>query len=245
MSGTYFIYGFHSINAWLTRNPHRIESIVVDSHRQDSRMSQLLALAKAAKIEIKQTNRQELDRLADNTHHQGVLAYVNHIPIVDTVEEYLEPIEQPFLLVLDGVQDPHNLGACIRTANAAGVDAVIIPKDRAVGLTSIVEKVASGATLTTPCFQVTNLARTLSFLKQRGVWLYGTSERAELNYTDCDYKGSVGIVMGSEGKGLRRLTEDHCDYLIRIPMLGSVPSLNVSVATGICLFEVARQSWMT
>lgn len=215
---------------------------MVDMRRHDSRMTRLLALAEKHHIEVQSADRVELDKLCENTFHQGILAYVKKLPVYDSLEEYLEPLVSPFLLILDGVQDPHNLGACLRTANAAGVHAVIAPKDRAVGLTSVVEKVASGATLYTPFFQVTNLARTLTFLKERGIWLYGTTEHATTSYAELDYSGSVGIVMGSEGKGLRRLTEDLCDYLIRIPMQGTVPSLNVSVATGICLFEVVRQT---
>jgi 23S rRNA (guanosine2251-2'-O)-methyltransferase len=242
MSQSNYIVGFHAVNACIARDPNRIELLVVDSQRHDLRMTQLLALAEKNGIELRGSNRQDLDKLSDNGHHQGVLAYIKKLSTHDSLEEYLEPITQPFLLILDGVQDPHNLGACLRTANAAGVHAVIAPKDRAVGLTSVVEKVASGALSFTPFFQVTNLARTLEFLKARGVWLYGTSDQAQTNYTDIEYSGSVGIVMGSEGKGMRRLTEEHCDYLIQIPMHGTVSSLNVSVATGICLFEVVRQN---
>lgn len=241
MAESYFIYGFHAVNSCLKRDASRIQYLMVDMHRHDARMTQLLELANQNNIEIKKNNRNELDKLTEQGHHQGVLAYIRNLVQQENLEEYLEPIAKPFLLILDGVQDPHNLGACLRTANAAGVHAVIAPKDRAVGLTSVVAKVASGATLYTPFYQVTNLARTLEFLKARGVWLYGTSERAETSYTEVDYPLSVGIVMGSEGKGLRRLTEDLCDYLISIPMHGSVDSLNVSVATGVCLYEVLRQ----
>ncbi len=241
MNDSSYIFGFHAVNACIARDPSRVKFLVIDSQRHDLRMTQLLALAEKNNIELKRSNRHELDKLSNQGHHQGVIAYIKQLSTTDSVEEYLEPIAQPFLLILDGVQDPHNLGACLRTANAAGVHAVIAPKDRAAGLTSVVEKVASGALSFTPFFQVTNLARTLEFLKARGVWLYGTSDEAQTDYTDVQYSGSVGIVMGSEGKGLRRLTEEHCDYLIRIPMHGTVSSLNVSVATGICLFEVVRQ----
>jgi 23S rRNA (guanosine2251-2'-O)-methyltransferase len=237
------LYGFHAVSSCLLRQPDRIRLLLVDAHRKDERMTRLLDMAKRNDIEIKPSSRAELDKLSADTHHQGVVAYLNTQPLPEDLEEFLEHTAQPFLLILDGVQDPHNLGACLRTANAAGVNAVIAPKDRAVGLTPVVAKVASGATLYTPFFQVTNLARTLSQIKERGIWLYGTSENAETHYNEVDYSGAVAIVMGSEGKGLRRLTEEHCDYLISIPMLGTVSSLNVSVATGVCLFEVVRQQY--
>lgn len=241
MSELAILYGFHAVNSCLQRQPDRINLLMIDSHRHDARMTQLLEKAKQHNIKIEQSSREELNKASDDRHHQGVVAYLKAEPHPEDLDEFLEGIAQPFLLILDGVQDPHNLGACLRTANAAGVNAVIAPKDRAVGLTPVVAKVASGATLYTPFFQVTNLARTLSQLKEKGIWLYGTSEHAQTAYNEVEYSGAVGIVMGSEGKGLRRLTEEHCDYLIRIPMLGTVPSLNVSVATGICLFEVVRQ----
>lgn len=234
------IYGFHAVNSFLTKRPDRIEYIVVDKDRHDQRMQQLLDSAKKKNIKVKHETRKELNALIDK-ENQGVVAVVRHEKFTDDLDVLLDGLVSPFLLILDGVQDPHNLGACLRTANAAGVDAVIAPKDRAVGITPIVEKVASGAALYTPFYQVTNLARTLQTLKDRGIWLFGTSEHAPKLYNEVDMTGSVAIVMGSEGKGLRRLTEEHCDFLIRIPMVGLVPSLNVSVATGICLFEAVRQ----
>lgn len=237
------IYGFHAVNALLTRHPQRITAIRLDDKRHDVRMQELLQRAKEKNIKIEFATRAELDALI-NAQHQGVIALVKSQPLFQEVEDFLITLNHaPFLLILDGVQDPHNLGACLRSANAAGVDAVIAPKDRAVGVTNVVEKVASGATSFTPFIQVTNLARTLKTLKEHGIWLYGTSEHAQSLYYETDLRGPIAIIMGSEGKGLRRLTQEQCDFLIRIPMLGTVQSLNVSVATGICLFEVVRQNY--
>jgi 23S rRNA (guanosine2251-2'-O)-methyltransferase len=237
------LYGFHAISSCLSKQPERIIAILIDDQRHDHRLKQLLELAAQKNIEIQRKTRDELNRIASDTTHQGVVAYIQAQDHPEHLEDLLDEVTNPFLLILDGVQDPHNLGACLRTANAAGVTAVIAPKDRAVGLTPVVAKVASGATIYTPFFQVTNLARTLTQLKDRKIWLYGTSEHAQEFYNEVSYSGAVGIVMGAEAKGMRRLTEEHCDYLIRIPMLGTVPSLNVSVATGICLYEVLRQQY--
>lgn len=236
------IYGFHAVHSLLTRDAERVQYLIVDKSRHDARMQEIIELAKKKQLKITSETKKEMTSLVGHEHHQGVLAAVRSQENIDSLDEFLEKIESPFLLILDGIQDPHNLGACLRSANAAGVDAVIAPKDRAVGITPVVAKIASGASLYTPFFQVTNLARTLEMLKDRRIWLYGTSEHATQLYNEVELVGALGIVMGSEGKGLRRLTEEHCDFLIRIPMLGTVPSLNVSVATGICLFEVVRQN---
>ncbi len=241
MTGKTFIYGFHAVTAFLKKQPDRVDCLIVNSERQDPRIIQLIELAQTLNLTVKYEQRKAMTKMVDTEQHQGVIAWVLLETFSDCLEDYVQTLPSPFLLVLDGVQDPHNLGACLRTANAAGVDAVIAPKDRAAGITPVVTKVASGALLYTPFFQVTNLARTLNFLKQCGVWLYGASEQAKSDYTQVDMRGSVAIIMGSEGQGLRRLTKEHCDYLIKIPMHGTVSSLNVSVATGICLFEVLRQ----
>jgi 23S rRNA (guanosine2251-2'-O)-methyltransferase len=237
-----FIYGFHAVLSFLSKRSDRVDYLMVDSQRQDARIEQLIALASSKNIAIKRSNRKALNALVAG-NHQGMVASIRSLSFSQDLGAFLENLAVPFLLILDGIQDPHNLGACLRTANAAGVDAVIAPKDRAAGITPVVVKIASGALLNTPFFQVTNLARTLGDLKERGVWLFGTSEHAEDLYTEVDLTGPVAIIMGSEGKGLRQLTEKHCDYLIKIPMQGSVTSLNVSVATGICLFEVVRQNY--
>jgi 23S rRNA (guanosine2251-2'-O)-methyltransferase len=235
------IYGLHAVTLLLSRQPERISLIVIDQERHDSRVQKIKELAQVNQIKVKLASKLQITHDTKYEHHQGVIAYITPLTIHQDIEQLLDRVAQPFLLILDGIQDPHNLGACLRSANAAGVDAVIAPKDRAVGITSVVSKVASGATFFTPFYQVTNLVRTIELLKERRIWIYGASEHATSLYNEVDLTGCVAIVMGSEGKGLRRLTEQHCDFLIRIPMLGTVPSLNVSVATGVCLFEVVRQ----
>jgi 23S rRNA (guanosine2251-2'-O)-methyltransferase len=188
--------------------------------------------------------REELDHLTQHGNHQGVLAYTKQLKTfgeADLKHLLVNLTEPPFLLVLDGVQDPHNLGACFRSADAAGVHAIIAPKDKAVGITPVVSKVASGAAETVPFIQVTNLARTLEQLKELGVWIYGAAGEAEKTLYQTDLRGPIAIVLGAEGEGLRRLTRERCDLLVKIPMQGSVSSLNVSVATGVFLFEAVRQ----
>jgi 23S rRNA (guanosine2251-2'-O)-methyltransferase len=235
------ISGFHAVLSFLEKKPHLIERLLISETRHDQRMQQLLAIANRQKIKIDQVDAHQLDELTKNKKHQGFVAIIKHEESQDLKSFITSLLQPPFLLVLDGVQDPHNLGACLRTANAAGVHAVITPKDRAVGITPAVTKVASGATATTPLFQVTNLARTLQMLKDQGIWLFGASEHAKQLYTQVNYSGATAIIFGAEDKGLRRLTQEYCDFLIRIPMLGTVTSLNVSVAAGICLFEAVRQ----
>jgi 23S rRNA (guanosine2251-2'-O)-methyltransferase len=235
-----FIYGFHAVHASLLRQAEKIQVLMVDPKRHDARMQELIKLAEQHGVKLQLQSRLELNSLANTHHHQGVLAFITP-SIPQNLESFLDSLPNPFLLVLDGIQDPHNLGACLRTANAAGLDAVIAPKDRATGITPAVTKVACGATLQTPFFQVTNLARTLKGLKEKGIWLYGASEHAESLYSELTYSGAIAVVMGSEGQGLRRLTKSHCDFMVRIPMSGMVPSLNISVATGILLYEIRRQ----
>jgi 23S rRNA (guanosine2251-2'-O)-methyltransferase len=226
------------------RNPDGLLELLVDGGRQDQRFREFLALAADAGVRLRQVSTDELDRLAEGGRHQGAVARLRGRQTQD--EPYLKALLKrlevpPFLLVLDEVQDPHNLGACLRSAEGAGVHAVVTPRDRSVGLTPTVRKVASGAAETLPFIQVTNLARTLKWLKQEGVWLIGTAGEADdLLYT-TDMKGSLAIVMGGEGKGLRRLTREQCDLLVRLPMAGTVESLNVSVATGVTLYEAVRQ----
>jgi len=195
-------------------------------------------------ISVNALDRNKLDQLANNEQHQGIVAKcrLSKRFTENDLNYLLDQItESPFLLILDEVQDPHNLGACLRTANGAGVHIVIAPQDRSAGLTPVARKVACGAAEETPFIQVTNLARTLRQLKERGIWLYGAADEAQNNIYQTDLKGPIALVLGSEGKGLRRLTREHCDYLISIPMLGAVSSLNVSVATGVCLYEAVRQ----
>lgn len=223
--------------------PGRAVSLFVIADGQNKRLRDLVVRAERLCVPVELCGREELDNKVEGTH-QGVIAAA--IPAAGMSEQQLREMlggsaQPPLLLILDGVQDPHNLGACLRCADGAGAHAVIVPKDKAVGLTGTVRKVASGAAEFTPLVQVTNLARTLRWLKERGIWLVGTSDDASNSLFDVDLKGPVGLVMGSEGRGLRRLTREHCDYLAALPMRGAVESLNVSVAAGICLYEAVRQ----
>ncbi len=234
--------GFHAVTARLRQAPQSLQVIYLDAARRDKRMAQLLALIAQQAIELHQVDAARLDQLANGQRHQGVVAMAQAIDLAQDLDEVLDQnAGQVLLLVLDGVTDPHNLGACLRTADAAGVHAVLAPKDRAVGLNAVVERVACGATQSVPYIMVTNLARTLRDIKDSGVWLIGTDERAQSRIDQVDQTGSIGWVMGAEGAGMRRLTREACDYLVRIPMAGHVESLNVSVAAGVCLFETVRQ----
>ena len=237
------IYGLHAVEAALKYQSADVLEIWLDTQRKDNRIQTIASLAKKAGVTVNRTTREMLDEQSRGQRHQGVAASVR--PGKAGTEKDLDTILQeqgsPFFLILDNVQDPHNLGACLRSADAAGVHAVIVPKDRAAGLTATVRKVACGAAESVPLIQVTNLARTLKALKKQGVWLVGLAGEGTRNLYECDLKGPLAIVMGAEGEGLRRLTREACDFLVRIPMLGRVESLNVSVATGVSLFEAVRQ----
>ncbi|MCG8436089.1 MAG: 23S rRNA (guanosine(2251)-2'-O)-methyltransferase RlmB [Gammaproteobacteria bacterium] len=237
------IYGIHAVQAALDGNSSLIELWVQDN-RRDERTRRICDAAARKNITVHRATRATLEELAGSPKHQGVCARVAQFSSNAPVDVFslLDAIEEPpLLLILDGIQDPHNLGACLRTANAAGVHAVIAPKDKAVGITPTVRKVASGGAEDTPFFAVTNLARCLRDLKERGVWLAGTAEDAGQVLYEADLKGPLGLVMGAEGKGLRRLTREQCDFLVCLPMSGRVESLNVSVAAGVCLYEALRQ----
>jgi 23S rRNA (guanosine2251-2'-O)-methyltransferase len=238
------VAGIHSVRSALKFGAEGVGELWLERGRRDRRLAELADLARAAGIPVKQTDRAALDQGAQGTNHQGALAWVRSAAprLAGDLDGILDQIAgPPLLLLLDEVQDPHNLGACLRTADAAGVHAVIAPKDNAVGLTPVVCKVASGAAQTVPYLQVTNLARTMDQLKERGIWLIGTAGEAAGDLYGTDLKGPIGLVMGSEGTGLRRLTRERCDLLVRLPMAGTVESLNVSVAAGVCLFEAVRQ----
>lgn len=239
-----YIYGLHAVSALLTQHPESIQKLFVQTGRQDGKIQTILKLAEKKHLPISQISRHLLDEWTNNGIHQGVLAHISqrtHYNEQDLIP-FVNALPHPaFLLILDGVQDPRNLGACLRTANAAGIDAVIIPNDKSATITDVVSKVASGAAETTPLFQVTNLARTLRELKTEGVWIYGASDTANKDIFMGDFLGPIAWVLGAEGKGLRRLTEENCDELYAIPMNGTVSSLNVSVAAGVCLFESVRQ----
>ncbi|QIT56009.1 23S rRNA (guanosine(2251)-2'-O)-methyltransferase RlmB [Aquisalimonas sp. 2447] len=238
------IHGLHAVRAALRYEPSGVLEVWMERNRRDQKMARLREELERSGARIQDVPRKELDRLSDGAAHQGVvIRYRGPEPRgQDALEAHLAGLDHaPFLLILDQVQDPHNLGACLRTADAAGVDAVVAPRDKAVGLTATVHKVASGATASVPFFQVTNLARCLETLKQQGIWLVGAAEQAEAAPWELDLAGPLAVVMGAEGAGLRRLTRESCDFLTRIPMAGQVASLNVSVATGVLLFEAVRQ----
>jgi 23S rRNA (guanosine2251-2'-O)-methyltransferase len=244
MSEESIVFGLHAVRTLLKQHPQRASRLLVQKGRDDGRIAEVLQLAKAANLPFESRDGRDLDRLATAERHQGVCLFVKPSGVLGegALDDLLDRLEgPPFLLVLDGVQDPHNLGACLRTADAAGVTAVIVPRDRAAGLSPVVRKVASGAAEMVPLIQVTNLARTLKGLKDRNVWVVGTDDQAEKSLYETDLKGPLALVLGAEGPGLRRLTKDNCDTLVTIPMLGTVESLNVSVATGVVLYEALRQ----
>ena len=249
------IYGIHAVDSLLRRHPRSMQRLWVQSGREDRRISALLELARNQGVPVSRAPRKALDEKVQG-RHQGVVAESLDEPakeagspsniwsekqLLDAVSASEHPV---LILALDGVTDPHNLGACLRTADAAGVDAVVVPRDKSADLNATVCKVACGAAETVPFVRVTNLSRTLQALKKLGVWLFGTAGESEKSIYDNDLSGSLALVMGAEGGGLRRLTREQCDYLVRLPMAGSVSSLNVSVATGVCLFEVVRQRQM-
>lgn len=236
------IFGFHAVTARLRHEASSVEEIYVDAGRHDRRMQELLRAAQAANVRIIQADDQRLDNIVGTRRHQGVVAKAGELSLARNLDELLDAIDgPPLLLVLDGITDPHNLGACLRVADGAGAHAVIAPKDRAVGLNATAAKVASGAAETVPYITVTNLARTLRELKERDIWLIGTDDSAEKSLYEADFSGPAALVMGSEGEGMRRLTRETCDMLVSVPMFGSVASLNVSVASGVCLYEARRQ----
>jgi 23S rRNA (guanosine2251-2'-O)-methyltransferase len=235
------VFGFHAIQARLRADPASVLEVFVDETRNDARIRDLAASAERAGVKVARVPTRRLDGFYGGGRHQGVVARVEVRRASDTLDDILEGVERPLLLVLDGITDPHNLGACLRVANGAGAHAVIAPKDRAAGITPAVSKVASGAAESTPYVMVTNLARTLEDLKQRNVWVVGADERADQALYEADLPDAIAWVLGAEGEGMRRLTRESCDLLVRIPMGGDVASLNVSVSAGICLFESVRR----
>lgn len=245
MSDARILFGFHAVLSRLRQHSASVQEILIDRDRVDARMKDLLNMAENADVRVMQVERSRLDGMAgSNGRHQGVIARVVDTPIPykdihDILESDLD--EPPFFLILDGVEDPHNLGACLRVADAMGVHAVIAPKDRAVGLNATVRKVACGAAETVPFIAVTNLARSIRELKEAGVYVIGTTMDAPSTLLNTKLQGPIALVLGAEGDGMRRLTTEACDALITIPMYGSVESLNVSVASGICLYEIRRQ----
>lgn len=238
------IYGFHAVQAKLRQDPEAVLELYVDAQRQDARARDLLHLAQQLHARVIPADGERLDRMVGTRRHQGVVAKIDgrrkELKLPDLLDT-LAADDPALILVLDGIQDPHNLGACLRVADAAGAHAVVAPKDRAVGLNATAVKVASGAADTVPYITVTNLARSLREMQEAGVWTLGAAGEADKSLYQIDQKGPVAWVLGAEGDGLRRLTRETCDELACIPMLGTVESLNVSVASGICLFETRRQ----
>jgi len=242
MSAPKVLFGFHAVGVRLKTAPQSIVEIYHEPTRRDARMRQFLERATEAGVRLIEADGLRLARLAGSHGHQGVAARVTTLPAAHSLDDLLDGVQgPPLLLVLDGVTDPHNLGACLRVADGAGAHAVIAPKDHAVGINATVAKVASGAAETVPYFMVTNLARTLGELKERNVWCVGTSDDAPRTVYQADFKGPLALVLGAEGAGLRQLTRKTCDELVSIPMRGAVESLNVSVASGVCLYEALRQ----
>jgi 23S rRNA (guanosine2251-2'-O)-methyltransferase len=247
-----YVYGIHAVDSLLRRHPQSVQRLILQAGRDDRRIASLLELARNQGVSVAREPRAVLDKLVDG-RHQGAVAELggdaasetarasnrwDEAQLLQAIDEKVGPM---LLLVLDGVTDPHNLGACLRSADAAGVDAVVVPRDNSADLTPVVRKVACGAAEVVPFVQVTNLSRALQALKARGVWLFGADGEAENSLFDSDLTTSLALVMGAEGTGMRRLTREQCDYLVHLPMAGSVSSLNVSVATGIALFEARRQ----
>lgn len=237
------IYGIHAVKALLESDPQRFIEVFILKGRDDKRLMPLVTEIERNGISVQVANRQWLDDKSEGAAHQGIIARIregrqyqeNDLP------DLLAKHQTPFLLILDGVTDPHNLGACLRSADAAGVHAVIVPRDRSAQLNAVAKKVACGAAETVPLIKVTNLARTMRLLQEQQIWIVGTAGEADHTLYQSKLSGPLAIVMGAEGEGMRRLTREHCDELVSLPMAGSVSSLNVSVATGICLFEVVRQ----
>ncbi len=238
------LFGIHAVQAALEYSPQKIQRVWVDGQRQDARLKQVIDELAGLGIIPEKTDRKKLDRMADGKNHQGIVAAVELPPMrsEDQLKHDVEALtETPFYLVLDQVQDPHNLGACLRTADAVGVHGIIVTKDNAAGITPTVCKVASGAAETVPVYQVTNLARTLRWLKEQNIWIMGAAGEAEQTVYDMQLDMPLAIVMGTEGSGMRHLTRQHCDFLVKIPMVGQVESLNVSVAAGVLMYEAFRQ----
>jgi 23S rRNA (guanosine2251-2'-O)-methyltransferase len=242
MKPTRAVFGFHAVLARLRADASSVVELYLDENRKDARAKDLAIAAERAGVALMRVPAKRLDGFYGGGRHQGVVALVFDKPARESLEDLLDSLkEPPLLLVLDGVTDPHNLGACLRVADAAGAHAVIAPKDRAAGISAIVSKVASGAAESVPYYMVTNLARMLDDLKERSIWIVGADESADKTIYESDLPASIAWVLGAEGEGMRRLTRERCDLLARIPMHGSVASLNVSVASGVCLFESRRR----
>jgi 23S rRNA (guanosine2251-2'-O)-methyltransferase len=242
MGETRIIYGFHAVTSRLRQNAASVKEVLIDQRREDQRARELARLAGERGVRVIKVDAARLDGMTHDARHQGVAARVDSAAPARDIESVLEALREPaLLLILDGVTDPHNLGACLRVADALGAQAIIAPKDRAVGVNATVEKVASGAAETVPFIAVTNLARTMRDLKERGIWLIGADQDGEAELHSVKLDGPLAWVIGAEGEGMRRLTRETCDEIVRIPMVGTVESLNVAVTAGICMAETRRQ----
>ena len=236
------LHGFHAVAARLRHDASSVREVYVEASRRDKRMQDFIRSVESAKVKLVMVDARRLDGLAGHNRHQGVAALVEDVKLTHSLDDLLDDLKvPPLLLILDGITDPHNLGACLRVADGAGAHAVVAPKDRACGLNATTAKVASGAAETVPYITVTNLARTLRELQERGIRVIGTSDDAPSTLYQADLTGPLALVLGAEGEGMRRLTRETCDLLVSIPMAGAVESLNVSVASGVCLFEAMRQ----
>lgn len=238
-----WLYGLHAMQSVLEKEPERVMELLVLKGRNDDRLTTIVNQARRFGISVQFCQRKTLDDKVNGEQHQGVVARAKPARVLDEadLDAILARESQPLILVLDGITDPHNLGACLRTADGAGVHAVVVPKDKSASLNGTVRKVACGAAEVIPLIQITNLARTLKHLQDKGLWIVGTAGETDKTLYDVDLKGPTALVMGAEGKGMRRLTKETCDELVKLPMAGSVTSLNVSVATGVCLYEIVRQ----
>jgi 23S rRNA (guanosine2251-2'-O)-methyltransferase len=246
VSGKRILAGFHAVTARLRHAPESIDALYVDGERRDGRMQQLLARAEAAGVRVTVSDATRLQRLAAGSTHQGVIALCGETELARSLDDILAAVDaRTLLLLLDGVTDPRNLGACMRTAEAAGAQALIVPRDRSASLTPVVAAAAAGAAETLPLVAVTNLARAMEEIREAGVWIVGAAGEAQKTIFEIDLRGPVAWALGAEGQGLRRLTREKCDWLARIPLQGQTESLNVSVATGVCLFETLRQRQAT
>lgn len=244
MSDSDIIYGLHAVQSALENNPGSVESVWLDDNRRDKRQQAIASAAKNERLHVQFVPKAKLDKLCDGGRHQGAAARLVPVKLgrENDLYDLLDKLDaMPLLLVLDGIQDPHNFGACLRSAAAAGVQAVIVPEDKAAPLTAVARRAAAGAADVVPLFRVKNLSRTLKQLQQRNIWIVGAAGEESQSLYETDLSGPIAIVMGAEGQGMRRLTREHCDYLAAIPMPGNMESLNVSVATGIFLFEANRQ----
>ena len=244
MQGPDLVYGLHAVDAILRHHHNNVEQLMVQEGRSDERMEQILTRARKLGLRVETADRAELDTMASGVH-QGVIAVCRNLHLERSeaqLKELLDTLDHPpFLLIIDGVTDPHNLGACLRSAEAAGIDGVIVPKDKSALLNATARKVACGAAEVIPFFAVTNLVRTMKTLQEGGIWIFGAAGEATQSVYQTDLRGPLALVMGSEGTGMRRLTRESCDTLFSIPMAGEVSSLNVSVSAGVCLFEAVRQ----